>query len=836
MPFREFSHYLKEGAVILVDRLVAKIAVSAATYQIDKPYDYIVPDEFAETLLPGMRVLVPFSKGNRKTEGIVLGLSRTSELSKLKCISAVLDKTPVLTDELMKLAVWMRERFFCTVYEAVKAMLPAGLWYNLSAVCSIADGIAKDEAYEAAGRSDKQRRLLDALYARDGKSEYRDIELAFGSDDPINALKSLAEKGIIVTDFHENRRIKDKTVSFAGLAVPSETATEAVSAKRRTAPSQAAVLELLIDFGGATVSDIRYLTGADLSVVKRLEQDGLICIDQLEVFRRPEYREGEKLPLPELSGQQKEAFDGILDLVNSSKAACALLYGVTGSGKTSVYVRLIDQLLTQNKSSILLVPEIALTPQMLETFSSYFWGDIAVMHSSLSAGERYDEWKRIKNGTARVVVGTRSAVFAPVQNLGLVIIDEEQEDTYKSENAPRYHARDVAKFRCAKNGAFLLLGSATPDVVSRYSAQIGKYSFFSLSERYNQMSLPQVRIVDMKKELRAGNGGDLSSVLISELQENLARGEQSILFLNRRGMFKLISCSGCGYTYRCPRCSVGLTYHSANNRLMCHYCGYSQNVDAACPDCGGKLSYVGAGTQKIEEELREIFPNTALIRMDTDTVAGAGSHDVLLNRFRDEKVPILIGTQMVTKGLDFPNVTLVGVLLADQSLYAGDYRASERTFSLITQVVGRSGRGEMPGRAVIQTFTPQNQVILQAASQDYDSFYASELEMRRLQWCPPFSDLFSLTAVGQSEIAVLRCLTAAKSIVTNKLRNRADIRILGPAPLTVVRVNNSFRYRLTIAGKDDKELRELLSNVIMHCNTNKEFKGVTVFGDLNANQ
>ncbi|MFB0921612.1 MAG: primosomal protein N', partial [Oscillospiraceae bacterium] len=338
------------------------------------------------------------------------------------------------------------------------------------------------------------------------------------------------------------------------------------------------------------------------------------------------------------------------------------------------------------------------------------------------------------------------------------------------------------------------------------------------------------------KELRNGNGGNFSSVLISELGENISRGEQSILFLNRRGMFKLISCTECGYTYKCPRCSVSLTYHSANNRLMCHYCGYTQNVDAACPDCGGKLSFVGAGTQKIEDELKELFSETEIIRLDTDTVAAAGSHDILLNRFRDEKVPILLGTQMVTKGLDFPNVTLVGVLLADQSLYSGDYRSSEHTFSLITQVVGRSGRGESPGRAVIQTFTPQNQVILQAANQDYDSFYASELEMRRLQWCPPFSELFAVTAVGQNESLVLKSLNAAKRILAKELGNRADVRILGPAPLSVVRVNNSFRYRLTIACRDDKFLRELLSNVIIYCNTNKEFKGVTVFGDIGANQ
>ncbi len=819
-----------------MEKHVAKIAVSAATYQIDKPYDYIVPEELASSLMPGMRVLVPFAKGNRKTEGIVLSFARSSDYEKLKCVSSVLDEKPVISDELIKLALWMRERFFCTVYDAVKTMLPAGLWYSLSAVCRIAEGVGKDEAYEKAGRADKQRRVLDVLFAHEGQCEYRDVELAFGEEDPLSAVKSLTAKGILETDSLENRRVKDKTVSFAYLAVPSEAAAESAAAKKRSAPSQSAVLELLISFGGATVNDIRYLTGAGSPTIKKLEQDGLIAIEQMEVFRRPEYRQGAKQTLPELTEQQSAAFNGILSQINEGKAACALLYGVTGSGKTSIYIRLIDELRKRDKSSILLVPEIALTPQMLETFSSYFGDEIAVMHSSLSAGERYDEWKRIKNGTARVIVGTRSAVFAPVKDLGLIIIDEEQEDTYKSENTPRYHARDVAKFRCARSDAFLLLGSATPDIVSRYNAQIGKYSFFSLPARYNQMSLPQVQIVDMKKELRNGNGGSFSSVLIRELEENISRGEQSILFLNRRGMFKLISCTECGYTYKCPRCSVSLTYHSANNRLMCHYCGYTQNVDNSCPDCGGKLNFVGAGTQKIEEELKELFPETEILRLDTDTVAAAGSHDVLLNRFRDEKVPILIGTQMVTKGLDFPNVTLVGVLLADQSLYSGDYRASERTFSLITQVVGRSGRGESPGRAVIQTYTPQNQVILQAASQDYDSFYASELEMRRLQWCPPFSELFAVTAVGQNENLVIRSLNAAKRILTKELGSRADVRILGPAPLSVVRVNNSFRYRLTIACKDDKFVRELLSNVIIHCNTNKEFKGVTVFGDLSANQ
>jgi len=819
-----------------VEKAVARIAVSAANYQIDRPYSYLVPDELQSAVLPGVRVLVSFSRSNRKTEGIVLAVSRSADYEKLKCVFSVLDMQPVLSSELLKLAVWMRERWFCTVYDAVKAMLPAGLWYELSSVCEINEGVDREYAYDKVSRSEKQRKVLDVLFANGGRCEQRELELAFGEEDPDSAVRALVQKGILHTDQRSAQKVKDKTVGFAALAVPAEEARDAAESKKRSAPSQSAVLRFLADYDRATLSDVRYMTGASLPTVKKLEKDGLLSIEQIEVFRRPEYRTAEEAELPILSAQQQEAFGGILALAESGKPGAALLYGVTGSGKTSVYIRLIDALLKDGKSTILLVPEIALTPQMLETFSAHFGDEIAVMHSSLSAGERYDEWKRIRNGAARVVIGTRSAVFAPVQYLGLIIIDEEQEDTYKSENTPRYHARDVAKFRCAHSGAFLLLGSATPDVVTMYGAKTERYAFFSLTERFNKMELPQVEIADMKKELRGGNGGDISSVLLDELAENIAKGEQSILFLNRRGTSKLVACGECGYTYSCPHCSVSLTYHSANGRLMCHYCGYSQTVGDCCPECGGALRFTGAGTQKIEEELNAAFPDTPLIRMDTDTVAGAGSHDVLLNRFRDEKVPILIGTQMVTKGLDFPNVTLVGVLNADQALYSGDYRASERTFSLITQVVGRSGRGEKPGRAVIQTFTPQNEVIRQAANQDYDSFYLAELEMRRLQWCPPFSDLFSLTAVGQSEAQVLRSLTTAKRLLSKALQNRADTRLLGPAALPVARVNNRFRYRLTLACADEGEVRQLLSNILLAVSEDKSFKGVTVYGDINANQ
>lgn len=741
-------------------RKFAKIAVSAATYWIDKPYDYLIPEELADKVAPGIRVYVPFSRGNRRSEGIVLAVSECCDYDKPKAILAVLDEQPVLTDEQIKLSLFMRERFFCTVYEAAKAMLPVGLWFD-------------DE-----GR----------------------------------------------------RRVKDKTVEMATLSVSPEEAQTAADAKRRRSPQQANLLDLLCSFGALPSKELLRFTGASKQSLKALCSAGLAELYCIETYRRPEINVDEIKELPVLNDEQELAFQGIKSLAEENEAKAALLFGVTGSGKTSVYIHLIKDQLSKGKSSILLVPEIALTPQMLYTFSSHFGNEVAVLHSSLSTGERYDEWKRVKNGEAHLVIGTRSAVFAPVNDLGMIIIDEEQEETYKSENNPRYHARDVAKFRCAKANALLLLGSATPDLVSRYNAERGKYSFFRLNNRYNDMELPQVRIVDMKRELRRGNGGNISSFLREEIQSNIDKGEQSILFINRRGANKLISCGECGYTYKCARCSVSLTYHSANRRLMCHYCGYSKRVDEVCPECAGGLKYIGAGTQLVEEEIRELFPGIDVIRMDTDTVSPVGSHEVLFEKFRNENIPVMVGTQMVTKGLNFENVTLVGVISADQSLYAGDYRAGERTFSLITQVIGRSGRGDKPGRAVIQTFTPDNETIHQAARQDYEDFYSSEILLRRVQNAPPFTDLLTVTATGMDEEQVVRCCKYIKNTLS-QICTGMDAEFLGPTPLPVVKVNNRYRYRVNISCNADRKLRNIISQVIIDCSTDKRFKGVTVFAD-----
>ena len=744
------------------DVTIAKIAVSGIPFRLDRPFDYAIPMDMKEKVQPGVRVEVPFTRANRRTEGIVLALAPIGAYEKLKPISEVLDETPILTQAQIKLALWMHERFFCTLYEAVKAMLPAGLWF------------------------------------KNGK-----------------------------------RRVSDKYVTMAALAVPAEEAAEAAEQKRRRAPQQSELLRTLCAIGRAALPDLREFTGASLQSVRALRDAGLISLEDVPVYRRPEAPEGERQPLPKLNSEQTKAFKGILKLAGGKKASGALLFGVTGSGKTTIYIRLIAEMRRRGKTAILLVPEIALTPQMLRTFSSHFGDDIAVLHSSLSAGERLDEWRRIKNGEAGVVIGTRSAIFAPAEDLGIIIIDEEQEDSYKSENAPRYHARDVAKFRCAQDNALLLLGSATPDVESRWRAEQGSYAYFTLSRRFNEQSMPSVEIVDMKRELRRGNGSSISERLRSEISENLERGEQSILFLNRRGANKLITCVDCGFTYSCPNCSVSLTYHSFSRRLMCHHCGYTQRLDEHCPECGGTLKYVGTGTQKLEEELHELFPDTPVLRMDTDTVAPAGGHDVLLERFQTERIPIMVGTQMVTKGLNFENVTLVGVISADQSLYAGDYRATERTFSLITQVVGRSGRFEKPGRAVIQTFTPENETIRQAARQDYESFYRAEIELRRLQALPPFTELLCITMSGREESLVLGCAAKARDELLDATRSESGVRVLGPAPLSVLRVNNNYRYRVTLCAPPGRGLRRFVADIVARYSSDKQFRGVSVYADTN---
>ena len=817
--------------------MTARVAVSAATYAIDKPYDYLLPDELKPLAQVGMRVLISFGPGNRRTEGLILAFGTTQPSKKMKSVLALLDETPVLDAEGIQLALWMRERYFCTVYDAARAMLPAGLYFSLQDRYRVAPGVDRETAYAAAGRSDHARRILELLFACGGQAERGQIRAAFGTGDPSLALKSLVEKGILVLETSALRGVGDKTQQVASLAIAPEEAMALVAPKRKIAPLRYAVVELLAALGSASAKELCYFTGASGATLRSLAKSGILTLEKEEVFRRVEVGEAPPAAPIQLNEEQERAFQGLNALCAQGRSAAALLYGVTGSGKTQIYLRLIQETLARGKTAMVLVPEIALTPQLLRIFASYFGDEVAVLHSSLRAGERYDEWKRIRTGKARVVLGTRSAVFAPLSDLGLLVLDEEQEYTYKSENVPRYHARDVAKFRCVRHGALLLLGSATPCVESMYLARQGVYHLFTLTRRYNTRALPAVLISDMKEELRQGNGTSISLALKEEIEKNLSAGEQTILFLNRRGSSRMVSCGECGQAPSCPNCSTYLTYHSANGRLMCHYCGYSEKLPDSCPHCGGGLNFIGVGTQKVEEELRELFPGQEILRMDTDTVSVTHSHEKLLRRFERERIPILIGTQMVAKGLDFENVTLVGVIAADQGLYVDDYRAGERTFSLLTQVVGRAGRGEKRGRAVIQTYTPDNDVIRTAAAQDYDSFYRQELTLRRCQGMPPFRDIFMLTASGVDEAAVLRACTKLRRTLESWLRgaasDEAPYQVLGPAPAAVMKVNNRYRYRITLMCKNSRTIRAMLSELIRLAQTDKENRGVSVFGDCN---
>ena len=806
---------------------IVKVAVSAAPYSIDKPYDYLVPEPLLEAAVPGVRVTVPFGRGNRTSEGMILARVQGEKVQGLKPLDSVLDSGPVLDGDGIALALWMRQRYFCTMFEAVKTILPAGLWYRLREVWHLAEGVDREAAAALCGNIRRAGAVLDVLWASGGSAGLEALRDACGQEAE-STLRAMEKTGTVRCETEAARKIGDKTRRMVSLAVSAEDALAMTEAKRRSAPARYEVVRLLAATGRASAADVCYFTGASTRTLKAMEKAGLLAFSEEEELRVPQATEVEPGAPIVLNGEQQAAYDGILSLMDSGKPEAALLHGVTGSGKTQVYLRLVQEALDRGKTAMVLVPEIILTPQMMRKFSSYFGSKVCMLHSSLRMTERYDQWKRIRRGEVQVVLGTRSAVFSPLKNLGLLILDEEQEGSYQSENPPRYHTRDVAKFLCAREKAVLLLGSATPTVESAWAAEEGTYHLFQLRRRYNAHALPQVRIADLRQEIRAGNPGLISAPLRQELEENLRRGEQSILFLNRRGSSRMLLCGECGHVPECPRCSVALTYHSANGRLMCHYCGHSERALEACPVCGGIMKHVGTGTQKVEEELRELFPEAGILRMDADTASGG--HEAILSRFEKERIPILLGTQMVAKGLDFENVTLVGVLSADLSLYVDNYRAAERTFNLLTQVVGRAGRGGKQGRAIIQTYTPGNDVIRCAAEQNYDSFYQNEVRMRRLRRCPPFADLFVFTVSGTEEGSVLRAAAGARERLRQVFPGEE---VLGPAPAPVLKLNNRFRYRLLLVGKNDKATRDRISWLLKEFANDRANRGLNIFVDCN---
>ncbi len=611
------------------------------------------------------------------------------------------------------------------------------------------------------------------------------------------------------------------------------------NALQQITPTQKKLVQLLEDMGSLSEKEACYLSGVSTATVKKLVQNGIV---EKYIVKPPlhPYAQIAQTKSPAdltLSDEQQYVYTQVASALGEGMR-CFLLHGVTGSGKTSVFIRLIDTTVQQGKQVILLVPEIALTPQIVAEFCHYFGDLVAVVHSELSLGQRNETWRKIADGSVKIIIGTRSAVFAPTQNLGLIVVDEEGERTYKSENAPRYHAIAVAKKRCQTHHCPLLLASATPSIESYYYAKRGLYTLLEMKQRYNQSPLPDVAVVDMQQERAVGNDGIFSETLANALRENLEIGNQSLLLLNRRGYHTIISCASCNQPVYCPNCSIPLTYHKVNGNLMCHFCGHIQELVKACPSCGSEhLRKMGFGTQRVEEELQCLVPNARILRMDADTTMSRSAYEERFSAFREKKYDILLGTQMIGKGLDFPSVTLVGVLSVDKALYAGDFRSYERTFSLVTQVVGRSGRGKNPGRAILQTSMPEHYVLRLAAQQAYQSFYEQEIALRRQLIFPPICDICVIGFTGIQELDVQKTAHLTSQVLKAEIQKQQfsyPIWVLDPVPCVYGRINGKYRYQLVIKCKNTKPYRDLIRSVLAIVGQDRSTAKVHLYADMNG--
>ena len=782
--------------------LVADIILEQTAFSFDKPYGYLVPEALADTVKPGCRVIVPFGRGNAGRQGMVLSLAESETEAPYKYIERVLDFEPVLTEEMLGLCRWMHDRYFCTYFDAVKTLLPSGMSFTVREIFSLGD-----EPFP------KEFSFLEDFF-KTNETAARAVLLESFEELSDKKLAQLVKLGCLQRDSAAERKMGDSTVRSVRLLVSPESFEE-----YRLTPRQKEIADLVAELGSASVKEITYFTGVSPSVINTLAKKGIIELFEKEVYRSP-HKDIRPTDVKEicLSKEQNEAFETLSGLYASDKGEAALLYGVTGSGKTSVFLKMVDKAVAENKGVIIMVPEISLTPQTVSIFGNRYGNKIALFHSAMSLGQRMDEWKRVSRGEATIAIGTRSAIFAPVKNLSLIIIDEEQEHTYKSEKSPRFHARDLAKYRAVYNKALLIMASATPSLESYTAAKLGKYTLCTLPRRYGNSVLPEVRTVDMRLELRAGNSGPLSRELKLAINDALEKGKQSIVLLNRRGHNTFVSCPSCGYVATCPNCSVSMTFHSANRRLMCHYCGYSESAAKKCPTCiTSELRFMGVGTQKIEEELKVTFPDARILRMDADSTTSKDSYRDYLNDFANGKYDIMLGTQMVAKGLNFPRVTVVGVIGADSAANSSDYRSFERSFSLLTQVFGRAGRGEEKGIAIIQTTDPESNLIRLAASQDYDSFYSQEIAVRKMMIYPPYCDIAQVVVQSSQRDLAERAAKTVLDNVTELVKGRyseVKLSILGPSPAGVPRVMGKYRYRLIIKAKNNRAFRDMLREAI----------------------
>ncbi len=806
-----------------------KVAVKGVSFHFDTEYSYLLPERYKRSVSIGTRVEVPFGRGNRRTPALVLYIGDISELMEgmeLKSIAAVLDEAPLFNDEAINIIKMLKNTTFCTYYDAVKCVLPAGT--DLKPVFSYT-AIENEANVDYSALSPSAGEVFRYLCAKGKYIKQEKIFKDLGLNSSSNALEELVKKGLAAQNLQSVRKTGDLKVLFAELAEGEE----AVFEQRLTA-KQRLVLQLLLEIGSASVREICSFTGVSSSVVTALSNKGCIKIFEREVLRRPKTVALQQEPdETTLNAQQKKAYNVLKSLYNAQKSDAALLYGITGSGKTQVYLKLVEDAVNDGKGVIVMVPEISLTPQALSIFHSKFPDKVAVFHSGLSAGERIDEWKRVNSGQAVIALGTRSAVFAPVKNLGIIVIDEEQEHTYKSEMPPKYHARDVAKFRCAYNNALLLLCSATPSVETYKRALDGRITLVTIKKRYGNSVLPNVLTVDTSQTT-----GSLSNQLYDELESCLNNKKQAILLINRRGFNTFACCTLCKKVAVCPNCSISLTYHRADNKLMCHCCGYTKAYTTTCEYCKNEgINYYGTGTQKIEEEIARVFPASGILRMDADTTRSRYSYEEKLGEFSRGKYDILIGTQMVAKGLDFPDVTLVGVISVDRELYNDDFRSAERTFDLLTQVIGRSGRRNTQGQAIIQSVNPNNEIISLAANQDFEAFYETEIVLRRAMLYPPFCDICSILFISESEAAAHKSAKQFFNMVVAAVKgdySDVAVKLMGPVKPKIDKINNKHRYKLTIKCKNNTAFRQMMSSLITEYSRKQNKPAVSISVDINA--
>ena len=742
------------------------VAVSNATFHFDKLYTYAVMPDQQDTVKLGSMVLVPFGRGSRARMGVVLACDAEPESAKLKYLFDVAPASACLTPELLRLVHFLKERTFCTYYEAVKAVIPYGAQYKPAVA---ADGVTPMLQKQLTRHTENSYKLVGALQQK-----------------PKPTAKQLAAVALLGGGPRTLNELEDKGISRA-------------------------VLDNLCTKGVSECSKVNKSIDLYSSIPLKNEP---IC----------------------LTAEQQAAYDALLPKLEDDAPHSALLYGVTGSGKTLVFLKLIAHCLEQGRKALVLVPEISLTPQMILRLKSQFGRRVAVQHSALNHTERLLQWQMIQDGGADIVVGTRSAIFSPLENIGLIIIDEEQEHTYRSESAPRYSAHEMARQRAAENGALLLLASATPSTESFYAAQHGRTQLVRLTQRYGGNPLPKVQIVDMRAELASGNPREISLAMEDAIRRNLDAGKQTILLLNRRGYQTMAQCEDCREVLKCQKCSVPMVYHKSAHKVLCHYCGSQMEPPTVCPTCGGKLQYRGFGTQKAEEELAKLFPDARVLRMDQDSTAAKDAHEKLLAKFADHEYDIMVGTQMVAKGLDFEDVTLVGVLGIDSLLFAQGFRAYENVFSLITQVVGRSGRAKDPGFAIIQTTDPDNPVLNLAAAQDYDAFFEQEIAYRKLGLYPPFCGLCVIGFAGAKEIETARAAARFAALLGQQAAKQPDLplRVLGPTPSSIEKINDTYRYKLTIKCRNDRRFRDLVRSALELYEQEKLPSKATVAVDLHS--